>query len=58
MEPTESTVIPMTIIHIKDGWYVINAQTSETLSGPYEAHSDAIEATQTHAYRLRQGWAI
>lgn len=51
-------MIPMTIIYIKDGWYVVNAQTSETVSGPYQVFTDAIEAIQTHAYRLNQGWKI
>ena len=54
----ESTSRPMMIIHIKDGWYVVDAETSETFSGPYQVHADAIEATQTHAYRMAQGWAI
>lgn len=58
MEPVETKVIPMAIIHIKDGWYVVNAKTRAKISGPYQAHADAIEVTQTHAYRLNQGWAI
>lgn len=54
----EPTKIPMTIIHLGDGWYAVNAETSETISGPYTDHADAVQAIQTHAHRLAQGWAI
>lgn len=42
-----------------DGWCVFVTVPNETpriVSGPYAEHSDAIQAAETRAHRLRQGW--
>lgn len=47
------------VAHYGDGWVVVVTQSGgapEIVSGPHQDHADAVQAAETRAHRLRQGW--
>ena len=39
------------------GWCVVNVITWAVKAGPYATHTEAVEAAETMAFRIAQGWA-
>lgn len=47
------------VAYFNDGWCVVRTvpnETPEIISGPYRDHADAIQAVESRAHRIRQGW--
>jgi hypothetical protein len=41
----------------KSGWCVVDLDTREILTGPFDNFEEAEESVRARAYRLSQGWA-
>jgi hypothetical protein len=39
------------------GWCVVDVESWAVKAGPYPTHQEAVEAAQTMAWRVAQGWA-
>jgi len=49
------------IVHQDGGWRVLKtfphaSANSEFIGGPYATHAEAVEAVETIAWRIAQGW--
>lgn len=56
---TAITTEVLNVVHVNGGWCVVRLpykEANDCVAGPYGDHADAVQAAQTRAYRLSQGW--